>query len=346
MAGAVRRSHTDLFAEELIDPVSYDPLYEAVALCPCEHNINKSTFDRIYAYAKTQHMHPRCPMCKRVIERYSVDHKIRSLAQEKFPPPSPSASSSDLAEPLLSDAGPAHQPEDGHLAVEYPSTNVKKKKLIKFEDKRMGEINYKHDVEIDRTRVSAQVFVGGSATLNASTIGGDVCVGASVSLNDVVVTGNVSSGSTLSATSSTIHGNIFAKETLSLEDTVVDGDVASLQSVRIKESCIRRKLTCSSNHIVIINSDIDTIILHPIVTPALLDKITTILQGFAFASPYAVEALEAPPSPGTPIVRQIVELNNSHVRKILFKGKNGQVKLLGDSTCQEIQQGPFFSLQP
>jgi hypothetical protein len=190
--------------------------------------------------------------------------------------------------------------------IAAPSLNRKTQQPIKLEHRKIKEIVCRNNVDLYKVR-ARKVNTVGRATISYSTIRHDV----------------------------------FAGEGVFLNHTFVGGDVTTTTAnAAIQSSKIRGKLTCYSSNLVIENSKIGTIILHPVATPSTSDKIVDWLKGFVFTSSEIIEL----PSPTTPRTDQVVELYDSHVDQILFKGCMGQVKYHGHSSCDKVQQGPAFSL--
>ena len=73
--------------ENIIDPVSFEFMTEAVTLFPCGHVLNEDTTIRCIAQTKL------CPLDRRPIERYTPNFTVRDLAiiARDYPPEGPSA---------------------------------------------------------------------------------------------------------------------------------------------------------------------------------------------------------------------------------------------------------------
>ncbi len=150
-----------------------------------------------------------------------------------------------------------------------------------------------------------RVYAGINVTLFASNILGKVYAVASVIAKECAILGGIRAGHSINLEKCPDVGFVFTQGDLTLRETTVQKNVIARGEVVIENSTIRGSLTCESNHLIIEGSTIEKIVLH-------CSK--KIPNGFL---------LGAPP---------VIELRNSRVRKILFKGCDGEVILSGESS--------------
>lgn len=210
---------------------------------------------------------------------------------------------------------------------------------------------------------------GGSITVVSSKISHKVDAGGSITANRCEKLGRVDSGGSANIDECPSIESISAGGHVTLQDSTVLGDVSSGTDATVRNSKIHGTLSCPSNHLVIEDSEIDTIDLrcansmsisaggmsirggtvrfgnNVVMTNGggsicisngniMLDSNTNPNNVFIDGVPlsHLQQASSSQQSKEVSGPKQILELRNCTVRNVIFEGQNGEVILSEDST--------------
>ncbi len=216
---------------------------------------------------------------------------------------------------------------------------------------------------INATNSQAKMLdAGGSVTVVGSKISHGLDAGGSVTANRCEQIGTVKAGGSANLDECPSVRSVSTGSHATIRDTTVLEDVSAGSDATIRNSKIGRTLSCSSNHLVIEGSEIDTIDLHSAMGVSItsggmsfgrggvfMGGGSVVVSGGASVSMVSIGGRTTSVMiDGVPLDRilaartsatasdagekQVIELRNSKVRNIIFEGGRGEVILSGESS--------------
>jgi hypothetical protein len=90
----------DALIKDMTCPIDLEPLYQAVTLTPCCHKINQIGAEYLFGKADKESGYVpeegKCPLCKKIVIGYYVDHSFRNLVKTIFSCSNPKDELSEL----------------------------------------------------------------------------------------------------------------------------------------------------------------------------------------------------------------------------------------------------------
>ncbi len=192
---------------------------------------------------------------------------------------------------------------------------------------------------------------GGSITVISSKVLNKTDAGGSITANRCEQLGSVKAGGSVDIDECPNISSISAGGHITLNRSKITENVSGGGNATVTYSQIAGRLTCSSNHLIIEGSEIDTIDLRcsgsgnisismiggNIMIGSGTNRNNVFIDGVPLSQLQANKSATTEKKEIGP--KQVLELKNSTVKNVIFEGGNGEIILIGDSIAPTITGG-------